>query len=152
MRGGLPPSFTAADDEAGFLWLEQYVATFLDRDIPQLGISIPAATLRRFWTMICHYHGQILNHSELARSFGISDMTVRRYLDILEGNSFFHRQDGNRLEISGCQRERCHHTFFTDPQTVSLEWLQKESLFDRIDQARKLRDSSMKKLLQPATH
>lgn len=85
MRGGLPPSFTAADDDAGFLWLEQYVATFLERDIPQLGISIPASTLRRFWTMICHYHGQILNHSELARSFGISDMTVRRYLEILEG-------------------------------------------------------------------
>jgi predicted AAA+ superfamily ATPase len=47
--------------------------------------QIPAATLRCFWTMVCHYHGQILNHSELARSFGISDMTVRRYLEILEG-------------------------------------------------------------------
>jgi hypothetical protein len=61
------------------------VATFLERDIPQLGISIPAATLRRFWTMLCHYHGQILNYAELARAFGVSDMTVRRYLDILEG-------------------------------------------------------------------
>jgi len=53
--------------------------------IRQLGITIPAATLRRFWTMVCHYHGQVLNHAEFARSFGISDMTVRRYLDILEG-------------------------------------------------------------------
>jgi predicted AAA+ superfamily ATPase len=85
MRGGLPPSFTAPDHETSHLWREQYIATFLERDIPQLGITIPASTLRRFWTMICHCHGQILNHSELARSFGISDMTVRRYLDILEG-------------------------------------------------------------------
>jgi uncharacterized protein len=85
MRGGLPPSFTALDDETSYLWREQYIATFLERDIPQLGITIPASSLRRFWTMICHYHGQILNHSELARSFGISDMTVRRYLDVLEG-------------------------------------------------------------------
>jgi hypothetical protein len=85
LRGGLPPSFTARSDQAGFLWLDQYVATFLERDVPQLGINIPSATLRRFWTMICHYHGQILNHSELARSFGVSDMTVRRYLDILAG-------------------------------------------------------------------
>lgn len=85
MRGGLPPSFVAPDDETSNVWRDQYVATFLERDIPQLGITIPASTLRRFWTMICHYHGQILNYSELARAFGISDMTVRRYLEILEG-------------------------------------------------------------------
>ena len=81
----LPPSFTAASEAASHLWREQYVASFLERDIPQLGITIPAATLRRFWTMLCHYHGQVLNYAELARSFGVSDMTVRRYLDILEG-------------------------------------------------------------------
>ncbi len=91
LRGGLPPAYTAATEEASHLWREQYVATFLERDIPQLGISIPAATLRRFWTMLCHYHGQILNHSELARAFGVTDMTVRRYLDILEG-TFMVRQ------------------------------------------------------------
>lgn len=85
LRGGLPPAYTAATEEASYLWREQYVATFLERDIPQLGISIPAPTLRRFWTMLCHYHGQILNLSELARAFGVSDMTVRRYLTILEG-------------------------------------------------------------------
>ncbi len=85
LRGGLPPAYTAGTDEASHLWREQYVATFLERDLPQLGISIPAPTLRRFWTMLCHYHGQLLNHAELARSFGVSDMTVRRYLDILEG-------------------------------------------------------------------
>ena len=85
LRGGMPRSVLAASDESSALWRQQYIATFLERDIPQLGIQIPAATLRRFWTMVCHYHGQILNHSELARSFGISDMTVRRYLEILEG-------------------------------------------------------------------
>lgn len=84
MRGGLPPSFTARTDASSNLWLEQYIATFLERDIPQLGINIPPATLRRFWTMLCHYHGQIMNYAEFARSFGISDMTVRRYLDILQ--------------------------------------------------------------------
>ena len=85
LRGGMPRSVLSSSDETSALWRQQYIATFLERDIPQLGIQIPAATLRRFWTMVCHYHGQILNHSELARSFGISDMTVRRYLEILEG-------------------------------------------------------------------
>ena len=85
LRGGLPPSYMARTDKQSQRWREEYIATFLERDIPQLGVTIPAATLRRFWIMLCHYHGQILNHAELARSFGISDMTVRRYLDILEG-------------------------------------------------------------------
>jgi len=84
-RGGLPRSYTARSEEQSLVWREQYVATFLERDIPQLGIAIPAATLRRFWLMLCHYHGQVLNHAEFARSFGVSDMTVRRYIDILEG-------------------------------------------------------------------
>ncbi len=85
LRGGLPPAYTAATDADSHLWREQYVAAFLERDIPQLGITIPAATLRRFWVMLCHYHGQLLNYAELARAFGVSDMTVRRYIDILEG-------------------------------------------------------------------
>ncbi|MBN2251250.1 MAG: ATP-binding protein [Candidatus Altiarchaeota archaeon] len=84
-RGGLPPSFLAASDDESLLWRNQYVMTFLERDIPQLGITIPARTLRRFWTMLSHYHGHILNYAELGRSFGISDMTVRKYCDILEG-------------------------------------------------------------------
>ncbi|NUM56653.1 MAG: ATP-binding protein [Candidatus Hydrogenedentes bacterium] len=85
LRGGLPRSYVASSDKLSQVWREQYIATFLERDIPQLGISIPANTLRRFWTMLCHYHGQIINYAEFGRSFGISDMTVRRYLDILEG-------------------------------------------------------------------
>jgi predicted AAA+ superfamily ATPase len=84
-RGTMPDSYLAADDPQSCLWRENYIATFLERDIPQLGISIPARTLRRFWAMLAHYHGQVLNFSELGRSFGISDMTVRKYVDILEG-------------------------------------------------------------------
>ncbi len=85
LRGALPLAYLAPNEEQSREWRDQYIATFLERDIPQLGISIPSATLRRFWIMLCHYHGQILNYAEFARSFGISDMTVRRYLDILEG-------------------------------------------------------------------
>lgn len=85
MRGGLPRSFTAPTDAGSGLWIEQYIAAFLERDIPQLGINLPPAAMRRFWTMLCHYHGQVLNYSEFARAFGVSDTTVRRYLDILEG-------------------------------------------------------------------
>ena len=85
LRGGLPRSFTAPSDQKSQLWREQYISTFLEQDIPQLGISIPAPTLRRFWTMLCHYHGQLINYSEFSRSFGVSDMTIRKYLDILEG-------------------------------------------------------------------
>jgi predicted AAA+ superfamily ATPase len=85
LRGGLPPAFLAADDEASFLWRSNYIATFLERDIPQLGFQIPAASLRRFWTMLAHYHGQVLNYAELGRSFGMSDMTVRKYAEILAG-------------------------------------------------------------------
>jgi uncharacterized protein len=85
LRGGLPRSFLAGSDEESHLWRSQYVTTFLERDIPQMGITIPSRTLRRFWLMLCHYHGQILNYSELGRSFGVSDMTVRKYCDILEG-------------------------------------------------------------------
>jgi uncharacterized protein len=85
LKGGLPRSFLASTEEESLVWRRQYISTFLERDIPQLGITIPARTMRRFWTMLSHYHGQILNHSELARSFGVSDMTVRRYCEILEG-------------------------------------------------------------------
>lgn len=85
LRGGFPRSYLAGSSSKSFLWLENYINTFLERDIPQLGISIPARTLRKFWTMISHYHSQVLNHSEIGRSFGISDMTVKKYMNILEG-------------------------------------------------------------------
>jgi len=85
-RGGFPRSFLADDDSASLLWREDFVCTFLERDIPQFGITIPAETLRRFWTMIAHYHGQIWNAADFARSLGTSENTARHYLDILSGS------------------------------------------------------------------
>ena len=85
LRGGFPKAFLAASDADSLEWREHYVRAFLERDIPNLGIRIPAATMRRFWMMLSHCHGQLLNHSEIGRAFGISDMTVRHYLDILQG-------------------------------------------------------------------
>lgn len=83
LRGGFPRAFLARSGAASLDWRLDFVRTFLERDVPQFGVSIPAATLRRFWTMLAHYHGQVWNASEFARSFGVSDMTVRRYLDLL---------------------------------------------------------------------
>ena len=85
LRGGFPRSTLAGSDEASGLWRQEFIRSYLERDIPQLGIRVPAATLGRFWAMIAHYHGQVLNFQELARSFGVSEPTVRHYLDILEG-------------------------------------------------------------------
>ncbi len=86
LRGGFPQSFLAADDSASLLWRDDFMRTFLERDIPQLGISIPAETLRRFWTMMAHYHGQVWNAAQLAKSLGTSENTARRYLDVLTGS------------------------------------------------------------------
>jgi len=85
LRGGFPRSYLADDEGAGLRWREALITAFLERDLPQLGISIPAATLRRFWTMMAHYHGQIWNASELARSLGADYKTTGRYLDVLAG-------------------------------------------------------------------
>lgn len=85
LRGGLPPSFLARSDADSFAWRKAYIQTILERDVPQLGFSIPSAALGRFWTMLAHYHGQIWNAAEPARSLGIGESTVRRYLDLLEG-------------------------------------------------------------------
>ena len=82
-RGGFPRAFLAASDVAARQWLEDFRRTFLERDIPQLGVRVPAITLGRFWTMVAHYHGQVLNLAELARALGASEPTARRYLDLL---------------------------------------------------------------------
>ena len=84
-RGGFPRSFLADDDSGSALWRRSFVRTFLERDLPQLGIRVPAETLRRFWTMIAHYHGQVWNAAEFARALGTNEGTARRYLDILSG-------------------------------------------------------------------
>jgi predicted AAA+ superfamily ATPase len=85
LRGGFPESFLSASDDASFHWRQQFIRTFLTRDIPQLGITIPAEQLRRFWLMITHNHGQRWNVSEIAGSLGINYKTAQRYLDILTG-------------------------------------------------------------------
>jgi predicted AAA+ superfamily ATPase len=85
LRGGLPRSFVAASDAKSAEWRRGYVRTFLERDLPQLGVAVPSTTLRRFWSMLAHAHGQLWNASEFGRSFGLADTTVRRYLDLLTG-------------------------------------------------------------------
>ena len=85
LRGGFPRSFLASDDAASMEWRQAFVSTFLERDLPQLGIDVAASTMRRFWNMLAHTHGQVWNASKIARSFGVSDRTVRRYLDHLDG-------------------------------------------------------------------
>lgn len=83
LRGGLPRSYTADSDELSLRWRRDFVRTFLERDVPLLGIRIPPEALRRFWLMLAHYHGQLWNGAEIARSLGVNDHTVMRYLDIL---------------------------------------------------------------------
>lgn len=85
LRGGFPRSFLARTHEDSLRWRNEFIQTFLERDLPQLGVSIPAQALRRFWAMVAHYHGNIWNAAEPARSLGVSEPTVRRYLDLLTG-------------------------------------------------------------------
>lgn len=84
MRGGFPRSFLAANERQSLLWRDNFIATFLEKDLAALGISIAGSVIYRFWLMLSHYHGQTLNYTELARSFGISDKTVKHYISILE--------------------------------------------------------------------
>jgi hypothetical protein len=83
LRGGFPRSFLARTEAESGRWREEFIRSFLERDIPQFGLRIPAPALRRFWSMIAHYHAQTWNGSELARAFGVAHTTVQRYLDVL---------------------------------------------------------------------
>lgn len=83
LRGGMPEAFLAPDDDRANRWLDDYITTFLQRDLAALGFGMPAATMRRFWSMLAHYHGQTWNGAELARSIDVSQPTVRRYIDAL---------------------------------------------------------------------
>lgn len=84
-RGGFPRSYLAASEADSVAWRRDFIRSFLERDLPQLGIDIPANTLHRFWRMLAHWHGQTWNGAELGRAFGVAHTTVRRYLDILTG-------------------------------------------------------------------
>jgi predicted AAA+ superfamily ATPase len=90
-RGGFPRSYLAANEADSLAWREGLIRTYLQQDIPELGLRIPATAMRRFWTMLAHYHGRTWNASELARAMGLSDKTVRGYLDILT-DTFMVRQ------------------------------------------------------------
>ncbi len=83
LRGGFPDSFTAENDASSFAWRSAFIQTYLERDVPELGPRIPAETLRRFWQMLAHNQGQMLNAAQIASSLGVSGTTVARYLDIM---------------------------------------------------------------------
>ena len=85
LRGGYPLSYLARSQAASAAWRAQFVRSFVERELPQLGASLPPQALRRFWTMVAHYHGQVWNAAEPARSLGSAETTVRRYLDLLTG-------------------------------------------------------------------
>jgi predicted AAA+ superfamily ATPase len=85
LRGGFPRALLSGSDKGSREWREAFIRTYLERDLPQLGINLSAVTMRRFWTMLAHYHGQTWNGSELGRALGVSDKTVARWFDILEG-------------------------------------------------------------------
>jgi len=85
LRGGFPLSYLAKSDSNSAAWRKNFIRTLLERDIPSFGLGTPAPTLFRFWTMLAHYHGQVWNAAEPARSLGIGETSVRRYLDLLEG-------------------------------------------------------------------
>jgi len=84
LRGGYPRSYIAGDNEISFQWRRDFITTFLERDIPQFGIQVPAMSIRRLWTMCAHLHGQVLNNSKLGDAMGVSHNTARSYIDILE--------------------------------------------------------------------
>lgn len=85
LRGGFPRSYLADSEADSFAWRDGFIRTFLERDIPQLGVGTPATLMRRFWTMLAHWHGQTWNASEFARALSLSDKTLRGYLDLLTG-------------------------------------------------------------------
>ncbi len=91
IRGAFPRSFITRSLDESIQWRRNFIQTYLERDLPQLGVFINSVTLRRFWNMLAHYHGQVWNASEFARSFGVADTTVRRYLDVLS-STFLVRQ------------------------------------------------------------
>lgn len=103
VRGGFPSSFLAGSDSLSLKWRQDFIRTYLERDIPQLGPRIPAETLRRFWTMLAHNQAELLNAANLARGLGVSGATVASYLDLLVDLLLvrrlpaWHRNDGKRL-------------------------------------------------------
>jgi len=113
VRGGFPLSFLASNDHLSHEWRSYFIQNFLEKDIPQLGIHIPAHALRRFWTMLAHYHGQVWNAAELARSIGTKEDTARKYLDLLTG-AFLVRQLPPWFENIGKRLVKAPKVFIRD--------------------------------------
>ncbi len=113
LRGGFPRSYLAESELDSLTWREGFIRTFLERDIPQLGIQIPATAMRRFWTMLAHTHAQTWNASELGRAMGLSDKTVRSYLDILTG-AFMVRQLQPWYETTSKRQVRAPKIYLQD--------------------------------------
>lgn len=113
IRGGFPRSFLAKNDTDSRDWRENFIQTFLERDLPALGITIPSASIRRFWMMLAHYHGQIWNASEIGRSLGISDHTARHYLDLLSA-TYMIRQLQPWHENIGKRQVKAPKIYFRD--------------------------------------
>lgn len=105
-RGGFPRSFLAASEAASAEWRREFIRTFLERDLPQLGPQIPPVTIRRFWTMVAHAHGGVWSSAEFARSFGVSESSVRRYLDLLTQTFVVRQLQPWRANISKRQVKR----------------------------------------------
>ena len=112
-RGAFPRSFLARSNDASKTWREDFISTFLERDLPQLGLNLPAPTMRRFWTMVAHYHGQTWNASAIGRSLGVSDVTTRRYLDALTG-SYMIRQLLPWYENTGKRQVKAPKVYIRD--------------------------------------
>ena len=113
LRGGFPLAYTAKSEGDSMAWRRQFLQTFLERDIPQLGIQIPAVALGRFWNMLAHYHAQTWNGAELARALAVSEPTVRRYLDLLTG-VFMLRQLPPWFENLGKRQVKAPKVFVRD--------------------------------------
>lgn len=99
LRGGFPGSYLAASDEESLEWRLEFVRTYLERDVPALGIKLQPAALRRFWRMLAHRHGQLWNASELARSLGVSPPTAASYLDLLAGTFLARRLESHQANL-----------------------------------------------------
>lgn len=113
LRGGFPRSFLAEDEERSLRWRQSFVRTFLERDLPQLGVNVPATTMQRFWTMVAHYHGDRWKASEIGRGLGVTGPTVRRYLDTLT-DSLVVRQLAPWFENLGKRQVRAPKVYVTD--------------------------------------
>lgn len=113
IRGGFPRSFLASGTEASLVWREDFLRTLVERDLPQMGVGVPALILRRFWSMVAHHHGQTWNSREIAGSLGVSDVTARRYLDLFSG-AYMVRQLQPWFENLAKRQRRAPKTYLRD--------------------------------------